>query len=244
MSRLLRFQDKLLLGMALLGDLFEDTRDPGGLVSIAYENVYGFIPRKYKKSNFFSNISRLQKTGDIEKVKVKGKPYLRLTSVGKNNLYKDFPLLTFQNKDWDKKWRIVIFDIEEKNRKRRDNLRKKLRELGFGLIQESVWISPHDFVDDFRDFLEASYLERNVFIMEVKVLRVGNERLLANKIWRLDALNDQYQELYYKVIEKNMDKGKIWQQYCDILFSDPHIPKQLLPVPWYGFMVNKLLTKL
>ncbi len=46
-------------------------------------------------------------------------------------------------KVWDRKWRIVIFDIpEEEWRQGRDALRNKLQQLGFCLIQKSVWVCP------------------------------------------------------------------------------------------------------
>lgn len=49
----------------------------------------------------------------------------------------------FKNpKDWDKKWRIVLFDIPEKNRGFRNVLRSHLRELRFYKLQHSVFISP------------------------------------------------------------------------------------------------------
>ena len=39
---------------------------------------------------------------------------------------------------WDKKWRIVIFDIPEKHKGAREALRIKLSELGFIQFQKSV----------------------------------------------------------------------------------------------------------
>ncbi|MCX6713757.1 MAG: hypothetical protein NTV48_01490 [Candidatus Vogelbacteria bacterium] len=45
---------------------------------------------------------------------------------------------------WDRKWRIVIFDIWEKSRKKRDFLRNELIEFGFVKLQNSVWITPYD----------------------------------------------------------------------------------------------------
>lgn len=48
-------------------------------------------------------------------------------------------------KRWDKKWRIVVFDIPEKNRLFRDVLRQHLYALGFLKLQNSVFISPHPF---------------------------------------------------------------------------------------------------
>lgn len=46
-----------------------------------------------------------------------------------------------RSKKWDKKWRIVIFDIPEKDRIFREILRKHLRSLGFMRLQNSVFVS-------------------------------------------------------------------------------------------------------
>lgn len=50
---------------------------------------------------------------------------------------------------WDHKWRIVIFDIPEKLRGRRDFLRKELREFDFHQLQKSVWVSPYPILAEF-----------------------------------------------------------------------------------------------
>lgn len=243
MAKLLRFKDKFLLGLGLLGDIFEQGKDPGGLVSSAYSQLYGFVPTSYKKSNFYTHISKLQRTGYLEKVVKNGVPYLRLTSTAKEDLYRDFPMLSLQKKKWDKKWRVVVFDIEERKRRKRNVLREKLRELGFGMIQESVWISPYDFLFDLREFLEEHNLDQVVFVMEVILLLAGDQFTLANRIWNLDQFNERYKVLYEKMIKGKFDVGSLWQSYCDLLFIDPLLPKELLPKPWYGFLLRSTLIK-
>ena len=58
---------------------------------------------------------------------------------------------------WDKKWRLVIFDIPEKKRGARDALRETLKRLGFYELQKSVFVFPYqcqselDFVIEFFD---------------------------------------------------------------------------------------------
>ncbi len=44
---------------------------------------------------------------------------------------------------WDKKWRVVIFDIKEKERVKRDYFRNVLRQVGFFRLQQSVWVFPY-----------------------------------------------------------------------------------------------------
>ena len=56
-------------------------------------------------------------------------------------------------KIWDKKWRIVFFDVPEKKRKYRDYLRKLLRIIGFKEFQKSTWIYPYPIPHFLKDIL-------------------------------------------------------------------------------------------
>ncbi|MFH1193815.1 MAG: hypothetical protein V1661_02370 [bacterium] len=79
------------------------------------------------------------------------KTFFRLTPKGKNLA----ELLKFcaGKIKWDKRWRVLIFDIPEKERYKRDVLRKKIIELGLKQLQESVWITPYPPPESFTDFL-------------------------------------------------------------------------------------------
>lgn len=52
-----------------------------------------------------------------------------------------------QPKKWDKKWRVVIFDIPERKRSVRAEVRRIFTEAGFRRLQDSVWIYPYDCED-------------------------------------------------------------------------------------------------
>lgn len=194
MRKLLRPKDILLLILAGAGDVTEEIKDPLHAMSFAYKNMYGFIPRRYKKHNFLQMVGRSLRTGDIEKVEKNGKAYLRMTSVGKSKVKRDFPV-TNLTKHWNGHWTILIFDIEEKSRVVRDRLREKLRRIGFGMLQESVWITPLPIGEDMWEFIESIGLKNHVFIMEVLALRLGSPKELARKIWHLD----KYEEEYFKL---------------------------------------------
>lgn len=43
---------------------------------------------------------------------------------------------------WDGKWRLVMFDIPEQKRDARIGFTRKIQEMGFQLLQQSVWIHP------------------------------------------------------------------------------------------------------
>ena len=50
---------------------------------------------------------------------------------------------------WDRKWRLIIFDIPERIRRRRDFLRRELQSLGLHQLQKSVWVAPYSFPEEF-----------------------------------------------------------------------------------------------
>jgi len=60
------------------------------------------------------------------------------------------------SKRWDHKWRVVIFDIPETDKKIRDLFRLRLGQLGMYQLQESVFISPHPCFDEI-EFLRELY---------------------------------------------------------------------------------------
>lgn len=48
-----------------------------------------------------------------------------------------------KQKKWDQKWRIIMFDVWERRRKVRDELRETLKEIGFIKVQNSAWAYPY-----------------------------------------------------------------------------------------------------
>ena len=48
---------------------------------------------------------------------------------------------------WDGKWRIIIFDIPEKKKYKREQIRNMLTALGCTHLQDSVWVYPYDLED-------------------------------------------------------------------------------------------------
>ena len=158
MRKLLKPSDVLLLGLTGALDVFEEVKDPFGIMAQSCKALYGWVPPRYRRHNFSRLLNRQLQTGDIEKVVKHDEVYLRLTSTGNEKIVRDFPMFSFAKKPWDGRWRVVIFDIAEIHRTTRKALREKLRELSFGMLQESVWITPHDVSVDLREFLESKDL--------------------------------------------------------------------------------------
>lgn len=246
MAKLLKPKDRLRLVLASLEDLFEEIVDLGGLISASYQQVYGFFPSKYKKHNFTHLVWRSLKTKEIKKVKINGIPHLRLTSQGKKKLIRDFPFLFFQKKPWDGFFTQCSYDIEEINKRTRDLWRAKIKELNFGRLQKSVYISPFDFSQDLWEFVTQRRLEGKVCVARVKFIGRDPKRI-ASQAWPLKKIAKAYQKLIdnFKKRLKNKevsenDKKEFLSQYLNLLFEDPHLPSELLPQDWPGFAAQKL----
>lgn len=248
MAKKLRTKDKVLLVLSGLIDIFEEIRNPLGLPSSAFRNLYGFDPAHFKKQRLYNAVWRSLKTGDIEKVIKNGKSYLRLTSQGKKKIIRDFPLLSLQNKKWDRKWRLVFFDIEETSRYTRDILRTKLKQLGFAQIQRSVYITPHNLAEDLREFLEHLGLEKYVYVATIEKLLAGKERTLAQKLWNLEKINKEYKKILEDWERESKDqtklREKILRRYLEISTVDPFLPQELLPPDWKRKELEKLIKSL
>ena len=156
----------------------------------------------YKDDYFQRTVKGMLKVGEIEKVIRRGEPVFRITSQGGVKLRYSVPLAKKIGKKWDGIWRMVIFDIPETEKMKREELRGKLKDLGFACWQKSVYISPFDVALDLAEYLSAANLADFAIALEAKKIFVGDEKEMANKLWHLDDLNLKYQELLEKYEEK------------------------------------------
>lgn len=124
---------------------------------------YGGWNYPLKKSELSRVLKRLRENGLVELVE-DNEILLRLTDRGKEKAVLAHLLL--EDKKWDGKWRIVIFDIPEKRRVARDLLRAKLKGWGFILWQRSVWVTKKNCTKPLRDFIKQVGIKDWVIVIE------------------------------------------------------------------------------
>lgn len=119
---------------------------------------------KIDKRRIQDAVNRLNQKRLVELIEKGDELYIKTTTNGKNLLKKfDYDSLELpQFKTWDRKWRLVIFDIPEKNKKERAALSKKLKDIGFYPIQKSVFIYPYDCRDEIDFICEFLLINRYV----------------------------------------------------------------------------------
>lgn len=141
-------------------------------VSAFWPHPYYHSFCKHREHSFRSTLSRLHSKGLIARAKDTNKFFV-LTDKGQREYKKILTRLLYEQKkeeEWDKKWRILIFDIPEKYKKHREFLRRELVDYDFFPLQKSVWVSPYRAAEELKQILEDHGLDRWVRLMVVDVL--------------------------------------------------------------------------
>ncbi len=127
--------------------------------------------RKYQRRKIHDAFISLRRRG-LLRVYYQGRQmHIALTKEGKKKagIFQIDSLRISEPRQWDKKWRILMFDIQEMKKMHREALRGKLKQLGFFPLQKSVWAHPFDCraeIELLRDFFGLSQREMCLIIAE------------------------------------------------------------------------------
>jgi len=153
-----------------------------GVISIATTSPYFlynlmnimFKSNRYSKDEikkFRSAFNYAKKNGLISIQKDGYDVKITITEKGEASMkkFKIANLIINKPKLWDKKIRVVIFDIPNNQRIKRNAFRGKLKELGFYSIQKSVWLHPYDCKEQIKilmDFFGLTHKYIQIFVAD------------------------------------------------------------------------------
>lgn len=125
------------------------------------KDIFGYDSQKpIGKKTIKVNLSRLGKQGLI--MEDPKREVCFLTEKGKEMVDYIYDRYAILDKPWDRKIRIIIFDIPEKKKEYREWLRSELFLLEFKSLQKSVYIGKHplpkSFYRDINDFQLNQYI--------------------------------------------------------------------------------------
>ena len=126
---------------------------------------------KYTKKKVCDTFYNLRRQGCLKIENKNHQIYISLTDSGRKmaGRFQIDSLKISKPKKWDKRWRIVIFDIIQLKSLQRNAFRGKLRELGFTPLQKSVWINPYpckDEIELLREFFGLGQREIRLITAE------------------------------------------------------------------------------
>lgn len=131
-----------------------------------YFRVLKSIGREWRKINEYNlkrSIRSLYKSKLVrEEVAKDGIIRLVLTEKGKLKAlaYNIETMKIRSPRIWDKKWRMVVFDIPETLKSKREILRYHLKNLGFFELQKSVFVHPFDCYNEIEYIVEFYRLRK------------------------------------------------------------------------------------
>ena len=114
-----------------------------------------------KSEHFVRSITYLKGRRLVSVAEKDGQQILTLSEDGKKRLLQfDLDKIAIKKpRKWDRYWRLVLFDIPEKEKIGREALRSKLKQLGFYQLQKSCFIYPFDCkseIDFISEIFEVS----------------------------------------------------------------------------------------
>lgn len=139
-----------------------------------YKLMYPSFPKEYSRKSINKAFGRLEKKGIIQRGIMEDEVCIRLTEFGLNKFREkqerkiQKPNINKKDERWDGKWRVVIFDIPEENRRVREALRETLKLMEFYPLQKSVWVSKNDYVKELRWWIRDLKLTSFIKILETK----------------------------------------------------------------------------
>ncbi len=176
-------------------------------------DLSGYQIRKSK--NYLINKKRLDKS-------------LVLKKASKDSPQRVLALIT---KPWDKKWRLVTFDIPEKERDKRDKLRYQLEELGLKHFQRSVWISPLPVNQHLKKIVRQIDNREELSIFIGRLFSQAQKQLVGD-LWEIDWWQKKAEELISKFKKEEKIKAADKKQFWDLVLVHPKVPLDLLPSDW------------
>jgi phenylacetic acid degradation operon negative regulatory protein len=177
---------------------------------------------------------------------------LTLLAKARRKMIKPNNKVSYNDIKWGRRWTMVLFDIPERNKKIRDILRYKLKSLGFGMMQGSVWVRPADVTNEVRRFIRVKNIQWQVKVLSFN-MTPPDEKEVIHRIWKMNKLDNEYQCFVRMTIKKfkhlknyPFQNSKLLpialdllsrlaeKEYLNLYGKDPQLPATLQPKEWNG----------
>jgi phenylacetic acid degradation operon negative regulatory protein len=200
-----------------------------------------------------STLSRMSQKGWLESRKVGRQSFysqtpqlLELLEEGARRIFRP------RRDPWDGRWHLLIYSIPESKRYLRRRLRQRLLWLGFGVLNQTTWISSRDLRAEVEQVVNALHARPYVeFFTSAEHWGFSNDEEIVAHCWDLKGLNDYYaafiarydppfQECQARLMagetlepqECFAQRFMLIHEYRSSPYVDPNLPLELLPDDW------------
>lgn len=225
--------DLLLWQVALVGSSIGKTGSRG--VYQAFQEADDFL-QKINHRTIISTWHQLIKKNLVSYKRRKNLYSPIITKFGQERLKSIFPQY-HKERPWDKRIFLIIYDVPEKARIKRDKLRYFLYQINARSLQESTFLTPYNPHQLLLEFINKCKIPGTIIISDIGPDGgIGESTIqdLLVKLYNLDQINERY-ERFLKHAKENINPPRfLIFEYLSILREDPQLPFSLLPSGWLG----------
>jgi DNA-binding transcriptional regulator PaaX len=152
------------------------------------------------------------------------------------------------SREWDGRWRLVLFDVPTAQNTHRARLRRYLRDKGFGHLQNSVWITPDSLAEE-RQILGGGKINvESLILLEARPCAGETDVEIVAGAWDYERINRRYAR-HLKILD-GRPGGTLGNEvaarallrwaaaerdaWLDAVTNDPLLPERILPPDYLG----------
>ena len=124
--------------------------------------------KKFNSGRLKQILKRLHEQKIVDISETKDGYIVAITEKGKRRMLKyNFDEFSLTKKKWDKKWRIIIYDVDESKKHIRKSFQAILKKLQLFQLQKSVYLTPYSCEDEIEYLKQIHNIGREVVILTV-----------------------------------------------------------------------------
>jgi DNA-binding transcriptional regulator PaaX len=151
-------------------------------------------------------------------------------------------------REWDGRWRLVLFDVPTTQNSQRAQLRRYLRDKGFGYLQNSVWITPDSLEEERHVLVGGKINVESLILLEARPCAGESDSEIVAGAWDFERINHHYVR-HLKILGERPSGGlgneaaakalQCWaaaerEAWLDAVTHDPLLPERILPSGYLG----------
>jgi phenylacetic acid degradation operon negative regulatory protein len=152
------------------------------------------------------------------------------------------------SREWDGRWRLVLFDVPTTQNTQRTRLRRFLQDRGFGYLQNSVWITPNSLEEERRILVGGKINVESLILLEARPCAGESDAEIVAGAWDFEHINRRYAR-HLRILDarpcgplRNEAAAKTllrWsaeerEAWLDAVTNDPLLPERILPDDYLG----------
>jgi len=192
------------------------------------------------------DLRQLRRSGMIEYRRACDMQQWRLTEKGRHAAIGGINPASRWSRKWDGRWRLLLFDLPERQQRLRLTLWRWLRRERFGYLQQSVWIIPDTINESSIPLRQLKLTPESLTVIEGTTTPPDTNEGIVQSAWDFALINRNYKKAIGlatagrrfvrggKPVEMRRwlaDERTTWMK---AIACDPQLPEALLPGDYLG----------